>query len=118
MLQTNKEKLKSRKEAEREAEREAKSVAERERLAAEEEAVRSAVLTKWERTGSPPQSEQVCLYPQTLICVRKKTYYREMLEILSHKFPTDHHRIVYYSTYNAVYISLLYSYHLINIIIA
>ena len=49
MLQTHKE------------ERESGEEAERERLAAEKEARRSAVLTEWERTCSPPQSEQVCL---------------------------------------------------------
>ena len=49
MLQTNKDKRKSREKAKRE------------RLAAEKEARRSAVLTEWERTCSPPQSEQVLL---------------------------------------------------------
>ena len=60
MLQTNRKENKSHDEAERErwaAERKA----ERERLAAEREARRSALLTEWERTCSPPQSEQVCL---------------------------------------------------------
>ena len=53
MLQTNRKENESREEAEWEAERE--------RLAAERKDRRSAVLTEWERTCSPPQSEQVCL---------------------------------------------------------
>ena len=35
--------------------------AERVRLTVEEEVWKSAVLTEWERTCSPPQSEEVCL---------------------------------------------------------
>ena len=31
-----------------------------EQLAAEEEVRRSAVLTEWERTCSPPQNKEVC----------------------------------------------------------
>ena len=51
-LQVNTEECESLKKAERRAERE--------RLVAEQKAKRSAVLTEWERTWSPPQSEEVC----------------------------------------------------------
>ena len=47
-LQVNKEECESRKKVERE------------RLVAEQKSRRSAVLTEWERTWSPPQSEEVC----------------------------------------------------------
>ena len=64
LIQANKEECESREEAERRAESErlrAKQRDERVRLAVEEEVRRSAVLTEWERTWSPPQSEEVCL---------------------------------------------------------
>ena len=70
LIQTNKEECESREEAERIAESErlqAKQRDERVRLAVEEEVRRSAVLTEWERTWSPPQSEEVCLLLLLLI---------------------------------------------------
>ena len=51
-------------------ERESHEEAERERLATEEEARRSAVLTEWERICSPPQNIEVCLLMASLILSR------------------------------------------------
>ena len=60
LIQANKEECESREEAESERLK-AKQRDERVRLAVEEEVRRSAVLTEWERTWLPPQSEEVCL---------------------------------------------------------
>ena len=73
LIQANKEECESREEAERIAESErlqAKQRDERVRLAVEEEVRRSAMLTEWERTLSPPQSEEVCLLLLSLILFR------------------------------------------------
>ena len=73
LIQANKEECESREEAERRAESErlqAEQRDERVRLAVEEEVQRSAVLTEWERTCSPPQSEEVCLLLLSLILFR------------------------------------------------
>ena len=64
LIQANKEERESMEEAERRAESErlqAEQRNERVRLAVEEEVRRTTVLTEWERTWSPPQSEEVCL---------------------------------------------------------
>ena len=44
------------------ANREEQTSDEREPLAADREVRRSAVLSEWERTCTPPQSEEVCLH--------------------------------------------------------
>ena len=60
LIQVNKDERESREKAERER-LEAQQRDEIEKLAAEEKGKRSAVLIEWERTCSPPQSEEVCL---------------------------------------------------------
>ena len=60
LMQANKDECESQEKAERERLLDQRRE-ERERLAIEEEARRSVVLTEWERTCLPPQSEEVCL---------------------------------------------------------
>ena len=70
LIQVNKDERESREKAERER-LQAQQRDEIEKMAvAEEEAKRSVVLIEWERTCSPPQSEEVCL----LVCLYSYFY--------------------------------------------